>query len=89
MAELDPASEESRIRPIGSIDDLERGTPAWDGAWRGLAEHPLNAGLTRPCTAYYKGECWQYMGTGVKGHCFRHRFHPNTMKREVVWIPID
>lgn len=68
---------------------VARGTPEWDGMWRGLAQHPLNIGWAPPTVAAHRGEVWPYMGTTARGHSFRHRCHPRTGRRESVTIPID
>ena len=67
---------------------IERGTPEWDRMWAELAKHPLNTGLDKPTEAEFECEYWEYMGPGVQGgHCFRHRCHPKTWKREYVIVP--
>ena len=57
-------------------------------AWEKLADCPLNAELPegKRTTASHNGEVWQYMGTDERGHCFRHRCHPTTNKREYVFV---
>jgi hypothetical protein len=78
-------------------DWLEPGTPEWDKAWAKLGELELNRIVRErmgsalwcdPKRAEERstGEVWQYMGTDARGHCFRHRCHPRTMKREYVFV---
>lgn len=76
------------------LDWVERDDPEWDRMWQKLGEHPLNAGYEQPTVCEKFGECWQYMGTEmVEGgenerweHCFRHRCHPRTSKRQYLWV---
>lgn len=56
----------------------------WDFAWTALKAH-----FHAPDFAEYNpaaSECWQYMGTRLVAdtweHCFRHRMHPRTNRRE-------
>ena len=66
---------------------LRPGTAAWDATWAALARLALNRGLDEPAVAECRGEVWEYMGPGERGHCFRHRFHPATGRRESVVVP--
>lgn len=58
----------------------------WEYMWKWLEEHPVNLGLEFPSIAEHKGQSWQYMGSyrqdGKVLHSFRHRFHPNSQRRE-------
>jgi hypothetical protein len=55
----------------------------WDRAW--LALRTFWRGDNADYNSRF-GECWQYMGTELRGdtweHVFRHRAHPRTNKRE-------
>lgn len=73
--------------PSLAADHLE-----WEAAWTALASHRLNQG-DRCCQDLNALEVWQYMGTEAEPdgsawfHCFRHRCHPRTQKREYIRIP--
>jgi hypothetical protein len=76
----------SRSEAIGLF--VERGSPAWDAAWGGLAHVLVTDGLGNgtDLAQDHDGEAWQYMGsrriaTGML-HTFRHRDHPKTHDRE-------
>lgn len=60
--------------------------PEWDRAWAALAADPLNSDLAVPTEALdaETGEAWQYMGTYLGRHEFRHRMHPSTGRREIL-----
>lgn len=55
----------------------------WERAW--LALRTFWRGDNADYNASF-GECWQYMGTELRGdtweHVFRHRAHPRTNRRE-------
>ena len=66
----------------------QRGSPAWDAAWSGLARVLVTDGLGDGADLAQEndGETWQYMGseqieTGLL-HEFRHRDHPKSHCRE-------
>lgn len=61
----------------------------WDRMW-----DALKRAFKAPDFAEYNagfGESWQYMGTSLRSdqweHCFRHRAHPTTGKREYFTVP--
>jgi hypothetical protein len=72
----------------------------WNYMWKMLAESPINSSLTGeigtendPTVACNDEEVWQYMDTslyaGELKHCFRHREHPATNRREYVQISVS
>lgn len=63
-------------------------TQEWVTAWALLAKHPLNINLPDPESAFNCAETWEYMGTAVNKHTFRHRYHPSTNKREYLHFPV-
>ena len=54
----------------------------WGDMWDFVREHPINEGLTEPCTAENEGEEWQYLGSFKQGNIvisqFVHKHHPKT-----------
>lgn len=62
---------------------MERDSPEWVRVWGLLARHTLGQGDTY---CQDTGERWQYMGTWDGWHEFRHRHHPKTGRREVVFF---
>ena len=73
-------------------------SPDWELLWERLAGAPINAGIRDPyaCIHPESGEVWQYMGPstpeisrGSDVHCFRHRHHPLTGKREYLHFGPD
>lgn len=85
---------DQKFPTYGLLDWIERNNPEWDRMWQKLGENPFNAGSENPTVCENLGECWQYMGTEFVGneqgkkwmHCFRHRCHPKTNKRQYLWI---
>jgi hypothetical protein len=76
----------SRSEAIGF--SIQRGSPAWEAAWSGLAHVLVTDGLGDGTDLAQEndGEAWQYMGScrlssGIL-HTFRHRDHPKTHDRE-------
>lgn len=76
----------------GAMELVEPGGEEWETMWAALGVHPLNEGLTDPKEAEHEGEVWQYMGMGwrdgAQRHCFRHRLHPKTGRREYVYLAV-
>ena len=74
------------------MEMVEPGSKEWEAMWEALGAHQLNMGLVDPKEAEKDGEVWQYMGTGWRDgerrHCFRHRLHPRTGKREYVYLAV-
>jgi len=69
---------------------VKRDSEEWSAMWDGIANHPINKGLTDPYAAFHGGECWQYMESVVAAygpiHRFRHRLHPATKRIERIEI---
>ncbi len=59
-------------------------------AWEELSKEKLNEGLDNGCVALNEDETWQHLGieshNGIAWHCFRHRHHPKTKRREYLLI---
>ena len=86
-------SKEARhLYGSGEALAVDRGTPEWDRAWGLLSEHIRSEGLGdgSDLAQSNEGECWQHMGStrDAEGevHCFRHRHHPMTGRREYAHV---
>lgn len=72
---------------------IKREQPEWNYMWNLMAKHRLNEGLEEPTVAHFNYEGWQYMDTSVYdgqlAHCFRHRCHPKTQRREYLRLSVS
>lgn len=75
--------------PVGWMHPA-RDAEEWDRAWFALGAHAVNAAIPAADRTVAAdpdtGESWQYMGTDGGTHCFRHRRHPTTGDRAIVFI---
>ena len=72
----------------------------WHYMWLMLGKKSINDNLkgkqgtpNDPTVGYNNGEAWEYTVTGIQDgnmvHCFRHRNHPKTKRREYALIPVS
>ncbi|MBS1153217.1 MAG: hypothetical protein H6Q89_4915 [Myxococcaceae bacterium] len=82
---LDPRADPDD-RPFAMIKLRSR---EWHRAWKELARLSGDRDCMAECPI--SGEVWQYMGStillGHWEHSFRHRNHPASNTRRLVWIP--
>lgn len=76
------------------LADAQATRPNGESAWYdSRALEPAWQLLPGGPEAEYQDECWQYMGSRWNGrtafHSFRHRCHPSTNDRLVVWVAED
>lgn len=64
---------------------VKRNSNEWNRMWDGLKQKWGDTVDMDEET----GECWQYMGTQKEGHCFRHRCHPKTKKKEYFFVKVS
>ncbi len=73
----------------------DRNSPAIAAAWDGLSHILITEclGSGEDLAQLHEGEEWQYMGSELTQvgmlHCFRHREHPATKRREYRWVTTE
>jgi hypothetical protein len=79
---------------ISAFFDQRMEPKEWAHAWDSLVK--ITGANDYAEEHHTTGEGWQYMGSepvkqedpaGRWCHCFRHRDHPKTGRREYIWIP--
>ncbi|TQV84034.1 4-diphosphocytidyl-2C-methyl-D-erythritol kinase [Exilibacterium tricleocarpae] len=65
------------------MEYLDSGHPEWPQMWEALANQPLNGGNA---LCVNEGKCWEYLGSTIDHHNFRHELHPDTGKAEYIYI---
>ncbi len=65
------------------MEYIEINHAEWPKMWDELASYKINA-KDRLCIN--QGHCWEYMGSTLDHHHFRHANHPLTHKVEYIYI---
>jgi hypothetical protein len=55
----------------------------WPKMWDELASYKMNTG-DHLCV--FEGQCWEYMGSTLDHHHFRHACHPLSYRVEYLYI---
>jgi len=62
---------------------LDKDHKEWGSMWRELAQYPLNDGDS---VCLHQGAKWEYMGSSLDHHNFRHSKHPLSGAIEHVYV---
>lgn len=62
---------------------LDINHPEWQKMWDDLASYKINNGDP---LCINQGACWEYMGSTLDHHHFRHSAHPLTAKTEYIYM---
>lgn len=65
------------------MEYLDGTHPEWDEMWQQLADDPLNDGDP---LCINQGLTWEYMGSSVDHHNFRHSKHPKSGRIEHIYL---
>lgn len=65
------------------MEYVDSGNNEWDQMWIALSQYPINDGDPLCINV---GHSWEYMGSTLDHHHFRHECHPKTESTEYIYI---
>ncbi len=65
------------------MEYLDINHPEWQKMWEDMGSYTINNGDP---LCINDGICWEYMGSTLDHHHFRHAAHPLTNKIEFIYI---
>lgn len=65
------------------MEYLDATHPEWLDMWEDLSSYQINNGNP---LCIHNGKSWEYMGSTVDHHHFRHEHHPKTQRCEFIYI---